>query len=138
MDGRLLGLWTTMAKPRLRALFPFTTVSAIFERDYFLEHPFDPAVDYGEDLHWAVDAVRAGQKVACTSWARVMHAPPRTERSIRAREERDVALGVEVFGGGYRREHARLARLLGLHRALRWFDRRARTVARSFRGYWRG
>lgn len=135
MDEQLLGFWETMPKAQLRGLYPFTTVCALFDRDYFARHPFSPTVRYGEDLHWAVAAVRAGEKVACTSWARVLHSPPRTDREYFARMKLDLELGVEVFGEGYRHKHARLLWALGLHRVHRWLTRGAQRGGRFLRGY---
>lgn len=135
MEQRLLGLWEAMPKAQLRGLFPFTTVCALFDRDYFARHPFEPSLRYGEDLHWAVAAVRAGEKVACTSWAQVFHAPPRSDREYLARVKLDVDLGVAVFGEEYRRKYSRLAWAVGLPRVARWVARGARFAGRALRGF---
>jgi rhamnosyltransferase len=134
MNERLLRYWDELPKARLRYLYSFTTVSSIFDRDYFLSHPFNSTVEYGEDLHWAVDAVRAGQRVACTSWAQVVHPPPETEKQYMARLRLDMDLGVAVFGDGYRRRFSRVAWALGLQWIARGLTLLVRSAARFLSG----
>ena len=62
-----------LSQMQKRALFPFTTVCAIFDKEHFKEFPFRDDITYGEDLHWAVDNSNAGYKAACSSFAKVLH-----------------------------------------------------------------
>ncbi len=68
-----------LTKPEQRALFPFTTVCAIFDRLHFQERPFNEDVSWGEDLHWAVKNSADGYASGCSSLARVYHYHEYTE-----------------------------------------------------------
>ena len=74
-----------LTKPQQRALFPFTTVCAIFDKPHFQEHPFDEDVRWGEDLHWAVKHSADGYLSGCSSLARVFHYHEYTEEEERAK-----------------------------------------------------
>ena len=120
MSRDLAPLVTSLPKSTARQLYLFTTVCAAFDKSYFDSHPFNPKVEYGEDLHWAVAAIGDGVKVACASKAQVFHLPATSDREYFSRLKRDMRLGEEIFGPGYRSRWGWLAWALGLHRVHRW------------------
>jgi glycosyltransferase involved in cell wall biosynthesis len=81
-----------------RALFPFTTVCAMFDKAHFLAHPFDERLPWGEDLGWAVANSRAGFASGCTASARVYHHHDYTQEELRAIMEHTARLYGQVFG----------------------------------------
>jgi len=111
-----------------RRLVPFNTVCAIFDKAYFDAHPFDPKVQYGEDIHWAIDNSNAGYMSGCCSYAKVFHKTCYTVEDCKKRADLDQKLYVELFGNTY------------LNRLERWgiagpVDRLARVIQRFVRGY---
>ncbi len=62
-----------LPKWQRRALFPFTSVCAMFDKQHFMNHSFDENVLWGEDLHWAVCNSREGYASGCTTLACVYH-----------------------------------------------------------------
>lgn len=97
----ILELAKDLKKIQLRKLYAFTTVSAIFDKPHFEQHPFDPKVEYGEDLHWAVAAVARGDKIACTTRAQVYHTTYHSERERRQRAKLNLDIGTDLFGRDY-------------------------------------
>jgi len=83
IESFLLSKSADMSKLEQRQLFPFTTVCAIFDKKHFLLHPFNEEVEWGEDLHWAVDNSSRGYKSACTSLAKVYHFHDYSERELK-------------------------------------------------------
>jgi glycosyltransferase involved in cell wall biosynthesis len=81
-----------------RALFPFSTVCAVFDKAHFLAHPFDERLPWGEDLGWAVAASRAGFASGCSASARVYHHHDYTPEELRAIMEHTARLYGQVFG----------------------------------------
>jgi rhamnosyltransferase len=81
-----------------RALFPFATVCAMFDKAHFLAHPFDERLVWGEDLGWAVANSRAGFASGCTADARVFHHHDYTPAELRTIMEHTARLYGEVFG----------------------------------------
>lgn len=61
------------APGELRNYFLFTSVCAIFQREYFLLHPFNEKVHWGEDLVWAVENNSRGATLGLTFDTAVMH-----------------------------------------------------------------
>ncbi len=81
-----------------RALFPFSTVCAIFDKPHFMAHPFDESLTWGEDLGWAVANSRSGFASGCTALARVYHHHDYTLAELRAIMEHTARLYRLVFG----------------------------------------
>lgn len=94
----LLSKIADMSKPEQRQLFPFTTVCAIFDKKYFSLHPFNEEVEWGEDLHWAVDNSNQGYKSACTSLAKVFHFHDYSEQELKAIMRHTVKVYKDLFG----------------------------------------
>jgi hypothetical protein len=73
-----------LSQDQKRALFPFTTVCAILDKKHFEKFPFDNKIAYGEDLWWAVENSNKGFKLACSSFAKVIHKPhPNQDRKYK-------------------------------------------------------
>jgi glycosyltransferase involved in cell wall biosynthesis len=87
-----------LSRPAQRALFPFSTVCAMFEKTHFLAHPFDERLPWGEDLGWAVASSRAGFASGCTASARVYHHHDYTPEELRVIMEHTARLYGQVFG----------------------------------------
>jgi rhamnosyltransferase len=68
-----LSKYSSIPKERLRDLFPFTTVCAIFDKKHFEKYPFDVNVPWAEDLYWVVKNSNMGFTSACSSFAKVYH-----------------------------------------------------------------
>ena len=73
IDPYLLSKNKGLSQVQKRALFPFSTVCAIFDKEHFKKFPFDNNVAWGEDLCWAVNNSNAGYPSACSSFAKVLH-----------------------------------------------------------------
>lgn len=94
----LLSKTADMPKSEQRQLFPFTTVCAIFDKKHFTLHPFNEEVEWGEDLHWAVDNSNQGYKSACTSLAKVFHFHEYSEQELKLIMEYSMKAYKEIFG----------------------------------------
>lgn len=100
IEPRVLERSTHLPRRVQRALFPFSTVCALFDRAHFLAHPFDERLSWGEDLGWVVANSRAGFAAACTSTARVFHHHDYTADELRSIMEHTARLYRQVFGWG--------------------------------------
>lgn len=87
-----------LPRQQQRALFPFATVCAMFDKPHFLAHPFDESLSWGEDLGWAVANSRAGFASGCTASARVYHHHVYGPEEIRVIMEHTARLYGQVFG----------------------------------------
>jgi rhamnosyltransferase len=86
-----------LSRAQQRALFPFSTVCAIFDKQHVLAHPFDERLTWGEDLGWAVENSRAGFASGCTALARVFHHHDYAPAELRAIMEQTARLYRSVF-----------------------------------------
>ncbi len=90
-----------LSRAEQRALFPFSTVCAMFEKEHFLAHPFDERLSWGEDLGWAVENSRGGFASGCTALARIYHHHDYSATELRTIMEHTARLYREIFGWEY-------------------------------------
>jgi len=98
IEPYLLSKTSDMSKLEQRQLFPFTTVCAIFDKGHFMKHPFSGDVEWGEDLHWAVENSNQGFKSACTSLAKVFHFHNYSEQELKVIMGHTKKVYMELFG----------------------------------------
>ncbi|OKH33589.1 hypothetical protein NIES2119_22840 [[Phormidium ambiguum] IAM M-71] len=101
IEPYLLQKCADLPKAQQRNLFPFGTVCAIFDKQHFAKLPFNEKVDWGEDLHWAVDNSNAGYKSACSSFAKVFHRSYYKQEEFVEKMKKHDKLCKDIFGEDY-------------------------------------